>query len=478
MILDFIRQGDVLDKLKDFPTELVQTVVTSPPYWALHDYGVPGQIGLEPSIEEYVDKLVDVFRDVKRILKPDGTLFLNLGDTYFSGGPHADAYGTSGTERKDFQGSGCLCENLCDECLAAFLHSPRIFRERVSKLPSLPDVPIPENTASMNGLPPTSDSIPLEVHKATAKRRQRPSFRRDRAQVPGVLLSTKNGSSPQPQEGNRPSDTPSFCRNEDAVKTPGAHLSVDRRVCICGTSLPLFSLVCRISGKAHNVGPYQYLTKSSLKPKDLCMIPARVALALQADGWFLRSDIIWSKNNPMPESVTDRPTKSHEYLFLLAKSESYYYDAEAIKEPAICGDPRKPYAPGQVDARGDGHNRGGGKIRPSVARGGFDGKNHEPGKEAFRSIKDWRNKRTVWTVPTCPFPEAHFATFLEKLIEPCILAGSRAGDIVFDPFMGAGTTALVAAKLNRHFLGVEINPEYIKIAERRIASEVAQKKMF
>jgi DNA modification methylase len=208
-----------------------------------------------------------------------------------------------------------------------------------------------------------------------------------------------------------------------------------------------------------------------LKPKDLVGIPWMAAFALRTDGWWLRSDIIWSKPNPMPESVRDRPTKAHEYIFLLTKSAKCYYDAEAIKEPAICGDPRKPYCPGQVDGRGDGHARGGGKIRASVLRGGFNGKTEamsDDGRNAFRSVKDWRNRRSVWTVSTYPVKEAHFATYPPDLIEPCILAGCPEGGTVLDPFGGSGTTGLAAIKHGRKALLIELNPEYIGIAEGRM----------
>jgi DNA modification methylase len=213
----------------------------------------------------------------------------------------------------------------------------------------------------------------------------------------------------------------------------------------------------------------------NLKPKDLIGIPWRVAFALQADGWWLRSDIIWAKPAPMPESVTDRPTRSHEHIFLLAKSERYYYDSEAVKEPAICGDPRKPYAPGQVDARGDGHKRGGGKVRPSVERGRFNGKTEamaDTGQNAFRAVEDWRNLRDVWMVGPQPFPEAHFATFPPRLIEPCVIAGSPVGGLVLDPFTGAGTTALVAKRHGRSFVGVELKREYCEMVSGRLSQEV------
>jgi DNA modification methylase len=221
--------------------------------------------------------------------------------------------------------------------------------------------------------------------------------------------------------------------------------------------------------------PASWTKGTGLKPKDLVGIPWMLAFALRADGWYLRSDIIWSKPNPMPESVTDRPTKAHEYIFLFSKSERYFYNAEAVKEPTVCGDPRKPYAPGQVDTRGNGHDRGGGKVRESVRRCGFNGKTNEmPGREAFRAVEDWRNKRSVWEVPTQCFPEAHFATFPEELIKPCILAGCPQGGIVLDPFMGSGTTALVARNLQCTAAGIELNAAYIEISKRRLSQEVLE----
>jgi len=188
------------------------------------------------------------------------------------------------------------------------------------------------------------------------------------------------------------------------------------------------------------------MPQAGLKPKDLCGVPWRVAFALQADGWYLRSDIIWSKPNPMPESVTDRPTKAHEYLFLLSKQERYYYDAAAIAEPAI-------YA-GDVKT-------GLGSTKE------FDAEKQRTLLRGERTIGDTRNRRSVWTIATEPFPDAHFATFPTALVKPCILAGSRVGDVVFDPFMGSGTVAQVAQDLGRHWLGCELSPEYARMIEKR-----------
>jgi len=296
--------GDCRKLLADFAAAGIraQTCVTSPPYFGLRDYGHPDQIGLEPTPDEYVAKLVEVFREVRRVLRDDGTLWLNLGDSYAR---------TGGTDRK------------------------------VS---------------------------------ATAK-----------------VGSTRN-------------------------------------------------TLIQMSDRTSRATTY------GLKDKDLIGIPWRVAFALQADGWYLRQDIIWHKPNPMPESVRDRFTKAHEYIFLLSKSPRYYFDHEAIKEPSVyadCG-------------------------RPSKRKGEFKAKGEPlPGQLPFRAITETRNRRSVWTVPTRPYKGAHFATFPRALIEPCILAGSRPGDVVLDPFMGSGTTAQVATDLGRQFIGCEINPKYVELHELR-----------
>jgi DNA modification methylase len=335
-----IYRGDALAVLRTLPAESVHCCVTSPPYWGLRDYGVNGQLGLERTPEEYVSRMVEVFREVRRVLRSDGTLWLNLGDSYAGSGPSGASYQS-------------------------------------------------KTTVARNG-------------------------------------KTRDGN---------------------------------------------FSISRTLSDRGLTYTDKKPIPPPGLKPKDLVGIPWSVALALRADGWYLRSDIIWSKPNPMPESVTDRPTKAHEYLFLLAKSERYYYDADAIKEPSISGDPRKPYAPGQVDARGNGHNRNGGKIRPSVARGNFNGKTEalaEQGRNAFRATEDWRNRRTVWTIVPQPFKGAHFAVFPEKLVEPCILAGCQEDDTILDPFCGSGTVGVVALRHNRQFIGIELSRDYCEMARQRI----------
>lgn len=333
MQLNTIYNMDCLEGLKLIPDGSINTCVTSPPYWGLRDYGVDGQIGLEITPEEYISKIVDVFREVRRVLRDDGTLWINLGDSY--------------------AGS---CKGFADD----------------------------------------------------PKRKS---------------LSNRNNG-----------------------KLPGY------------TPVP-----------------------DNLKPKDLVGIPWRVAFALQDDGWYLRSDIIWHKPNPMPESVTDRPTKAHEYIFLLTKSERYYYNHEAIKEDCspsthmrISQDLARQV--GSYRANGGGKTNGPMKAVVSgstrkIADAGSGIKMNKSFESALSLRVEKRNKRTVWTVATKPFTEAHFATFPPDLIKPCILAGCPEGDIVYDPFMGAGTTAVVAYQLGRNYLGTELNAGYCNIAEKRIESE-------
>jgi DNA modification methylase len=392
--LNQILVGDVNEKLKELPDGCIQTCVTSPPYWNLRDYSVKGQIGLETTPGEYVDKLVEVFRGVKRVLRDDGTLWLNLGDSYARNGGEQDG---------------------ADRALAHLNWK----QKRMCKIP----------------------------------------------------------------EGQ------------------------------------------------------------GLKPKDLVGIPWRVAFGLQEDGWYLRSDIIWQKANPMPESVTDRPTKAHEYVFLLSKNERYFYDAAAIMEKN---------SPDMIDRAAKGHTRGG-KGKLDASRNDADTMR---GEDAKAIETHGRNRRSVWTFSTEPFPDAHFAVFPQALVEPCILAGTsekgacpkcgapwtrivesceaepdptqrrtayyntsekygvsnvgntgfdklaarmregthgkrtagweascecgEAGSVpcvVLDPFMGSGTTALVALRANRKFIGTELNAEYAEIARRRIGPEITQMRL-
>ena len=307
--------GDCMDGLQRFVDAgiRVQVCITSPPYFGLRDYGVPGQIGMEETPAEYVEQMVNVFRVIRDVLAGDGTVWLNLGDSY-----------------------------------------------------------MPENRGE-NAKP--------------------------RKEYPSGM-----------QEGHMHADQPT---RKSQIKA---------------------------------------MNQAGIKRKDLIGIPWRVALALQLDGWYLRNDIIWHKPNPMPESVRDRCTKSHEYLFLLSKSERYYYDADAIREPA------DPLA-----------GRDSSTARRQVPPGASPDTGFVNGRRY-----EWRNKRSVWTISTTPYPNAHFAVFPRKLIEPCILAGSRPGDVVLDPFMGSGTTAQVAEHLGRQWIGCEINPEYAVLQANRLRQQTLE----
>ena len=318
-----ILVGDCIESMRGMAAGSVDCCVTSPPYYGLRDYGHEGQIGLEETPEAYVSKLVEVFREVRRVLRDDGTLWLNLGDSYASGGgqasPHRDSYGGIG----------------------------------------------------------------------------------------------KKGT-----------------RGEQPYHSAGG--GFERPVSIAG----------------------------AIKPKDLIGIPWRVAFALQADGWWLRQDIIWNKPNPMPESVRDRCTKAHEYLFLLSKSERYHFDAEAISEPAVYAGTMQTFATPAKTARAMGRAQSGNE-RPDAPK---------------VEMKETRNRRSVWTVATKPYSGAHFATFPPKLIEPCILAGCPAGGTVLDPFGGSGTTAAVANEHGRNAVLCELNPEYAELARKRLGG--VQPRMF
>lgn len=319
--LNKIYTMDCLKGLKQLRNNSINCCVTSPPYWGLRDYGVEGQLGLEKTPEEYVSKMVEVFREVKRVLRKDGTLWLNMGDCYASKPPGCDGVSYS---------SG--------------------------------------------------------LHGAQGDTKYRETL-------------------------------------------------------------------------AKSVGTKRNTVVGNLKPKDLVGIPWMVAFALRADGWYLRQDIIWHKPNAMPESVKDRCTKAHEYIFLLSKSRKYYYDNEAIKETAK--NANKTISLGEKSfskrqAKGVG-------VEPSGN-----------GKSDNYTVKEYRNKRSVWTVTTKPFKGAHFAVFPPALIEPCILAGCPAGGVVLDPFMGSGTTGMVAAMYQRNFIGFELNPEYCKMAEKRIEPYLMQ----
>lgn len=356
-----ILNGDCIEILKSIPDCSIDCCVTSPPYYALRDYGVEGQLGLEETPEKYIEKMTEVFMEVHRVLKPEGTLWLNIGDSYNSA---------------------------------------------------------PKGNKMESG------------------------------------LQSKN-----------------YGVNDDSKGRYDKHKS---------------------------------MIKSGIKNKDLIGIPWMLAFSLRNAGWYLRQDIIWHKPNPMPESVTDRCTKSHEYIFLFSKSQKYYFDHEAIQEEAVTQiDPRVgkrcEYDGLRKGEQGTG-NRSFVSLKTKPRMGGKKYGDSDDIHYATKSGKEWnpqtkncqydgqspnsmhlrremgmqdesyvvRNKRDVWSVNVKPCKEAHFATFPFELIKPCILAGCPEGGAVLDPFMGSGTTAIVAKSLDRDYIGIELNPDYIAIAERRL----------
>lgn len=378
-----LYHGDCREILPGLRSDEAQTCVTSPPYWGLRDYGHPNQTGLEATPEEFVATLVDVFREVRRVLREDGTFWLNLGDSYARAaekGQHKP--GDSGKQDYIITNGGGRAANMMN------LKS--------------------ETQGSSDGKVGLADRAP---------------FRAGSSRADGVL----DGRS---------------IRNRDGVP-------------------PVVGM----------------------KPKDLIGIPWRVAFALQSDGWWLRSDIIWAKPNPMPESVTDRPTKAHEYLFLLAKAERYYYDSEAIAEPLAPSSIERLSQPslneqiGSTRAHAGDKTNGNMKAVGKKTGGNFSRDYAEAqlshgGMALERPVYSTRNRRSVWEIATQPYPEAHFATFPEALIKPPILAGSASGTIVLDPFAGAGTTLLVAKELGRRAIGIEIEERYCEIAAKRLSQEV------
>ena len=442
-----IIQGDCQDTLKTLPEQSVHCCVTSPPYYNLRDYGVDGQIGLEATPDEYIAKLVDVFRAVRRVLRDDGTCWINMGLSYASDGMNPSpspllrrdpACGNGGIKSQDFQDDDRACPD-CDGERQDETPSHRGCNTRSGRS-ELRGEPQPLQTGHDSGLEGSVAALPG-------------------ASLPGDPSSTTPESSCQPLDVFCPASTDEVCQPAQQTSPLDDPQSGDKGSCISDTFSTSPPLVVRIQGKesffsacdrsdCKGIGRCGLcwcslaIPSLNVKPKDEINTPHLLAMALQADGWFLRQTIIWHKPNPMPESVTDRCTKAHEYLFLLSKSGRYFFDAEAIKEPAT-------YA---------GQPRGGSKNRYEQNAAGMDCKESAT-----------RNKRSVWSVNPASFKGAHFAVFPPKLIEPCILAGCPEGGTVLDPFAGSGTTAEVALKAGRNAVLCELNPEYLELQKKRLA---------
>ena len=485
----------------------VNMCVTSPPYWGLRDYGVNGQLGLESTPEAYVANIVAVMREVWRVMRDDGVVFLNLGDSYYhksksgpqgktgqrasriftaagAGGRYVAPCDTSDTAPVDSQGRDYLCESLCGVCREVYRRTTRNDGLLVAMLTASLSAPIQGNTVSEHAHLPTLDSVPQEVHSVGAIQDQEQGAIHVDEHFRASLESMLGESSQQLLEVCHQRSMDGVCllcgRSLTACDLASAHKafspscarmpSVSRSGHLAntgGNGETVGSLVSHISGKACDLAYRDCTTESrqvNFKPKDLVGIPWRVAFALQADGWYLRSDIIWSKPNSMPESVTDRPAKSHEYVFLLAKRGRYYYDAEAIKEPAN----------GWNNSRfEDGKNLA---VHPNVGKqrkpAGWDtdpgthGNYHRDGRakrvEYTETTNETRNKRSVWVIPTTPYSGAHFATFPPDLVRPCVLAGSAPGGIVFDPFCGSGTVGQVCRETGRRFVGLDLSMHYLR----------------
>ncbi len=519
-----ILQGDCRDVLRTLPDQSVHCVVTSPPYYNLRDYGVDGQMGLEETPEEFVAEMVAVFREVRRVLRDDGTCWVNLGSSYVSRDTNPNpslvpkrvlSCDSGGRAPEGSSGSGlaCLGSNGEPQGDLSNRRGRSIRSARRSGQTSQQLSPI----ARDSGLEGSS-----EAHSCD--------------ETPDVRASSTLSSPPSGPASSGREDKASTCPLASPTSSAGHQESFrnsDDSADIGMRSLPSarHMLDTELSARACDCGScgmcWAYLAIPSLrlKGKDLLQIPHLVSLALQADGWYLRSEIIWHKPNPMPESVTDRPTKAHEQVFLLTKSARYFYDAEAIKEESVEPDRQRADRIG-----GASHKERQQHYEGAIYTGGNS-----------------RNARSVWTIATKPFPEAHFATFPVDLAERCIKAGTSLmgccsacgaprvrvvernlvptpkaakknvvdqrdyaadakdqganrqkdghipgwarqditlgwspscqcnGEVipctVLDPFGGAGTTGLVADRLQRNAILIELNPEYAEMARRRISAD-------
>ena len=491
-----IIQGDVREVLATLEPESVQCCVTSPPYFGLRDYGVDGQIGLEGTPADYVAALVEVFREVRRVLRPDGTAWLNLGDSYAGSGKGRWGDGIARATGKQATHVGSTNGVLYKDEIPEGLKPKDL-------------IGIPWMVAKALQAPYYTGTIRNEldrvwlaamidaegcmfVHKRKAGQPNGQGYDR-KSDTYSVGLEISNTSEAIIQRCIEITGRGSVFRHDKDRRQPLYRWNMRSNECrdvirevypylVGKRQQARIILGCPSSGPkaeaAHEA--VMLLHNGSETTVDFPEPPS-----MYEPGWYLRSDVIWSKLNPMPESVTDRPTKAHEYIFLLTKRERYYYDQEAILEPLAdasidrLSQPTLQRQMGSVRANGGAKTNGPMKaVRREPTRGegygiakGVNGRMPDRDGGFSAVTMDGRNKRSVWTVPTQSFSGAHFATFPEALITPCILAGSRAGDTVLDPFCGSGTTGVVALRHGRSFIGIELNPEYVELGRKRIVND-------
>lgn len=476
--------GDVRDVLRELPEQSAHMCVTSPPYLGLRDYGVAGQLGLEPTPEEYVANMVGVFREVRRVLRDDGTLWLNIGDSYAGGAGgrgdignviagHQTRTTSVGPGRiKSAVPAGLKAKDLIGVpwMLAFALRAPyehvqikdRIDRAWLAALVDGEGTMTVLSTTSPHG---SGNSYPpvLQVRMCD------PQAIEHAAKITGYGNASPRQDPPS-QGGQRGSYQWRLNGRKaaDIAAEIYPYLLIKRKQAVViwnhqkvresyetkrGVTIPAAALekqkACRDIiqrlNRAEHVDLPSWMEEPSIRVEP---------------GWYLRSDCIWAKPNPMPESVTDRPTKSHEYLFLLSKRERYWYDAKSIAEP---------YKDASLDRMRSGWNGDNHRDWPGGNHNNMDRYMGRTEAEIAEYQANGRNKRDVWTIATQPYPEAHFATYPEELVEPCILAGCPEGGTVLDPFLGSGTTIAVAKRLGRKGIGIELNPTYIELAKKRCA---------
>lgn len=498
--------GDALDVLKGMESESVQCVVTSPPYWGLRDYGVVGQIGLEPTPELYVAHIIEVFREVRRVLADDGTLWLNLGDSYAgnSGGGFRPGCGRADglvddRNQRNRNGNGCP-EGLKPKDLMMIPARVAIALQEPYIVPCV--VATETDRAWLAAMFDGEGCIGIRRFDSYSERTGttwNDGFvvyttigNNDLSLLEKCISITGRGACKLKCAAGTSDKRGIFSKRDnfgwrldgnpavDIIRAIWPYLIAKRKQAAIAYTLDQINKSARTS-KGEPVSPaiqekkklcWELIKKCN--QRESVDLPSWIEEPKEQiePGWYLRSEIVWHKPNPMPESVTDRVTKAHEMLYLLSKSAKYFYDAEAIQEPFVGTTLHDRTGPG-ADAPGQ---------RPQNGNRGpasYNGSTFTHGKTAAvkptvgtgpREEAAGRNKRSVWTVATEPFPDAHFAVMPTALVDPCVLAGSAQGDTCLDPFSGACTTGVVALRRNRNFIGIELNPAYVEMGRRRLLS--------